>query len=137
MSEYDVEYVYVKGEDNVLADGMSRILVIAISVSNPTGNWEDVAIAGEFRKDQRNGVNIQGSDIRGTPLGSRERKLKSREGIGDRKEDYSRENSGSGHNLQCLGERNNGTRRHNENKDKEGENQKEDRIEESMRKWGR
>ena len=66
-------------------------------------------------------------------MGSEEKRLKSREGIGDRKEDYLRENSGSGHNLQCLGEENNEIRKHKEDKNK-GENQEEG-VEESMRRW--
>ena len=66
-------------------------------------------------------------------MGSQEKKLKSREGIGDRKEDYMQENPRSGHNLQYLGEENNEIRRQNEDKNK-GQNQKEE-VERSMRRW--
>ena len=64
-------------------------------------------------------------------MGSQEKKLQCREGIGDRKEDYLRENSGSGHNLERSGEENSETRRHNEDK-----NQKEG-VERSIRRWRR
>ena len=47
MSEYDVEYVHVKEEDNVLADGMSQLLVTAMNVPSSVGDWEDVAITEE------------------------------------------------------------------------------------------
>ena len=33
MSEYDVDYHYVKGEENVLADGMSRLPIRAMGES--------------------------------------------------------------------------------------------------------
>ena len=64
MSEYDIEYMNVKGKDNVLADGMSRIPISTMSESSPNGDWEDVAMAGEAEEDQRKRVDRQGLDSR-------------------------------------------------------------------------
>lgn len=47
LSEYDVEYYYVKGSDNRLADGLSRLQ--SDTMEPPRGekdDWEDVAMAG-------------------------------------------------------------------------------------------
>ena len=92
MSEYDVEYVHVKREDNVWADGMSRMPVLAMSGSSPTGDWEDMVMAGEVGENPRM-VN-KNRENHGEEL-----EWKTREGRRDRKEDQGREKSGSGNKI--------------------------------------
>ena len=55
MSEYYMDYHYVKGEENVLADGMSRFPIRAMGESKKIGEWEDVAAAADDERE-RDGV---------------------------------------------------------------------------------
>ena len=116
MSEYDVEYVHVKGEDNVLADGMSRLPVTAMNVPSSVGDWEDVAMAEESGESQES----------------------------QEKETNSRRIPRSGNKIPSPGRDNNKGENHKEDVEDRGvgENHKEDvedrledRIEESMRRW--
>ena len=50
MSEYDVVYHHVKGTDNTLADGLSRVSKLTNSPRPESDDWENVAMV-EVEKD--------------------------------------------------------------------------------------
>lgn len=104
MSEYDVEYIHIKGEDNVLADGMSRMPVSAMGDSNPTGDWEDVAMAESGGVQREKMAGRQVLDSRRSSSGSGEMVLENRESGGDQREGKLSKEPGSDHNPQTLGE---------------------------------
>ena len=54
LSEYQVEYHHVKGAENGLADGLSRMRTDVMEPPKIRGDWEDVAMVEEAKTDESN-----------------------------------------------------------------------------------
>ena len=50
--KYYVDYHYVKGKENVLVDGMSRLPIRTMGESKETGEWEDVVAAADDERER-------------------------------------------------------------------------------------